>query len=662
MRRLLTIIISLLSLIAEAQLLHFHQLTVKDGLPVNSIIALGEDAKGNIWVATPSGLCYYDGEHFYPITTNQLPEKRIDRINRDDSGTMWVQCFERHQEVSCYDTLTQRFITYNVKELSDSVKKQAVKPLNRTFDDPRSTRTWTVNKRMLWQKDKQNANKDFAYCEQTAIDAELKDETIFSLLLDSKGILWAGSANDGLFFADTRVSNYHRLICQPNPLVRSVCKDSGGILWIATGNKGLFAVFPESNNYLTVDYPLTDSIEGRRIRPIIEDSKGRLWLGTFDGLYIKEVESNIFRKMAFADTLTHAIYALCEDDKKQLWIGTEKGLYRLNLDEKKLQPQLIDSTLTHIIDMSIGKDYCWIATNHNLIRWTENDYTPWLDAEAHCVITDALGQTWVGTDSGLCKASDQGLQTFPSPADEHIVKDLLVWRDFLWVCYDQGICCINIYNGSATRLRTLHNEYMEGAAHLDASTATLYFGGSEGIDCFKADSIDEQLRSGQRQLWLNEIREELMQKEEESSSVSWWIIVTVCLAVIVIVVLLTIKKNDKPQPIQAETPAAPSPFVEKATAIVNAHMSDTDFTAEQLAQEMAMSRTKLFVLMKKETGKAAMEFVRDIRLEYAAEQLKKGMSIAEITLACGFSDPSSFRRSFSKKFGVNPSQFVRYAK
>lgn len=101
----------------------------------------------------------------------------------------------------------------------------------------------------------------------------------------------------------------------------------------------------------------------------------------------------------------------------------------------------------------------------------------------------------------------------------------------------------------------------------------------------------------------------------------------------------------------------PTPFVLKAKAITEAHIGDANFTAEQLAQEMAMSRSKLFLLMKKETGKAVMEFVRDIRLDYAAQLLADGVPVADIAMACGFSDPSSFRRSFAKKFNLNPSQY-----
>ena len=68
-------VIFLLTLIAEtlpAQLLHFHQLTVKDGLPHNSIIALGQDKQGNLWLATSSGMCRYDGEKFEMISTRSL--------------------------------------------------------------------------------------------------------------------------------------------------------------------------------------------------------------------------------------------------------------------------------------------------------------------------------------------------------------------------------------------------------------------------------------------------------------------------------------------------------------------------------------------------------------------------------------------------------------
>ena len=680
MKRLFLIfVLALIADILPAQLLRFHQLSVKDGLPSSSVIALGQDKKGNIWIATSSGMCRLNDNGLEMISIEGLPDKRVDRINCADDGTMWVQCFENHDKVSRYDTLTGKFVTYDNRSLADSIRHQAVVPLNRTFKDPHSNRVWTVEKRMLWEG-------TVAYTGQVAVDAGLKDETIFSLLLDSNGFLWAGTANNGLFFADTNHMRYQRLVCAPNPLVRALCKDSEGTLWF-TGYKGLNAIAKGKNVYEDVSYPLKDSVEGVRIRPIIEDKKKRLWIGTYDGLYMRpEASGRSFKRIEFLDTLRREVYALAEDNRQQLWIGTAKGLYCM-MPDSSLVPQLVDSTLVHIIYIFTGEDYKWIASEKGLFRMAGGKVEQWSDKEAHCVITDATDQTWVGTDDGLCRITGREILPFTSPADGHIVKSMLYWHDFLWCCYDQGICCINIYTGKSTMLHTLYNEYMEGAAFLDTNTGTLYFGGSEGIDCFVADSLEPLLRSGAGHIWLEEVRENLtLSGEEEESSVTWWLWFVV-LAIVGIVVggiafaksgrTKTSTKNDNEnekrktigevnnedtelvEEYENQEPVAPelSPFVAKATEFVNAHLSDTELTAEQMAREMAMSRSKLFELMKQETGKAVMEFVRDLRLEYAARRLEAGDSVAEITYACGFSDPSSFRRAFANKYGVTPSQY-----
>ena len=683
MKKLLaTFLFTLIAEILPAQLLHFHQMTVKDGLPSNTVIALGQDKKGNIWIATSNGMCRLNDNGLEMISIEGLPDKRVDRINCADDGTMWVQCFENHDKVSRYDTLTGKFVTYDNRSLADSIRHQAVVPLNRTFKDPHSNHVWTVEKRMLWEG-------TVAYTGQVAVDAGLKDETIFSLLLDSNGFLWAGSANNGLFFADTNHMHYQRMACASNPLVRALCKDSEGTIWFS-GNKGLSVLEKGKNIYETVDYPLKDSVEGVRIRPIMEDSKKRLWMGTYDGLYMRPgTGERTFQRIEFQDTLRHEVYSLTEDERQQLWIGTAKGLYCM-MPDSSLVPQLVDSTLVHIIDIFTDKEYRWISSEKGLFRMAGDKVEQWSDKEAHCVITDATGQTWVGTDNGLCRITGREILLFPSPADGHIVKGMLYWHDFLWCCYDQGICCINIYTGKSTMLHTLYNEYMEGAAFLDTKSGTLYFGGSEGIDCFVADSLEPLLRSGAGHIWLEEVKEDLvLSGEEDETTVKWWLwfvmLVVICAVVIVGFAFAksgkrsnkTVKAQEKTETItkdemrktltetelaedyEGQEPDAQelSPFVAKVTEFVNDHLADTELTAEMMAREMAMSRSKLFELMKQETGKPVMEFVRDLRLEYAARRLEAGDSVAEITYACGFSDPSSFRRAFANKYGVTPSQY-----
>ena len=659
MKKLLTIIFTFVALVITAQTLHFHQLTVKDGLPHNSIITLAEDAKGDIWVATHGGLLKYDGRQFHKLPFEELPDKRVDRINRAPDGTMWVQCFELHKQVSRYDTLTNHFVTYNVEDLSDSLRKQVVLPLNRTFANPRSSRVWTIEKRQLWQTDTLKANSAFAYTEQTGRDAGLKDETFYSLMLDSDGILWAGSANNGLFFADTRQSHYRRLVCQPAPMVRVTYKDSKGTLWIGIGDQQLLTLPQGSNVTTRIDYPMTDSVEGRRIRAIIEDNKQRIWMGTHDGLYVKEASAAAFSRVALSAKPV-AVYCFYNDDNKQLWIGTERGLYSLALDEQQLQAQLVDSTVTAIGHIATDGKGLWISKENGLYYRTDGITEVISKQPTHSVVTDPRGQIWAGTDNGLVRITKQGIEPVSTVADGHTVKDILCWRDFLWCSYEQGLFCVNIYTGQSTILHTEHNEYLSGSTCIDTKTGCLYFGGTMGIDCLQADSLEEKLRSGVAQLWLEEVSETLTIAKRETAFLSWrYAVLLVVIGSVAIGGVFYLRRKKKKTPLETEQPLPkePSPFILKATAIAEAHIADTDFTAEQMAQELAMSRTKLFMLMKKENGKAVMEFVRDIRLEYAARQLVAGTPVGEIYMACGFSDPSSFRRSFAKKFGVNPSQY-----
>ena len=662
MRRLLTVMLAMTAIAMTAQTLHFHQLTVRDGLLHNNVITLAQDGKGHIWVATRAGLCCYDGHHLVTLPTENLPDKRIDRINRADDGTMWVQCFERHKQVSRYDTVTRRFVTYDVDALPDSVRRQAVQPLNRTFADPHSSRVWTIEKRQLWQTDTLKVNSQFAYTGKVAMDVGLKDEMFYTLLLDSQGILWVGSANNGLFFADTRMIRYRRLVCQPNPLVRMTFTDSHGTLWIAISDQKLLALPKKAAYTRQIDYPMTDSVLGRCVRAIAEDGKGRLWMGSHDGLYMKDAATG-FQRIEMGGKEQVQVFCFCKEGDSWLWIGTNQGLFRLPLDERQPRAVLVDSTVTSIGKIATDKNRLWMATEKGLFCRVDSQTTQWYGDAVRAVVIDPTGQTWVGTDNGLMRVTARGIQHVSTPADGHTVKNLLCWRDFLWCSHEQGLCCINIYTGQSTILHTEHNEYLDGSASIDNHSGTIYFGGTAGIDCLQADSLDEKLRSGVAQLWLEEIAQTVSPQPEESAPTTWyyWALAALIAVGGAVIAYYFLRKPKAAVREEAEEPSAePKPdsaFIQKARAITEAHMGDADFTAEQMAQEMAMSRSKLFLLMKKETGKAVMEFVRDIRLDYAAQQLAAGVPVADITMACGFSDPSSFRRSFVRKFGINPSQY-----
>ena len=101
-------------------------------------------------------------------------------------------------------------------------------------------------------------------------------------------------------------------------------------------------------------------------------------------------------------------------------------------------------------------------------------------------------------------------------------------------------------------------------------------------------------------------------------------------------------------------------FINRAVDIVNLYISDFNFTPDIFAGEMAVSRAQLFRKIKAMTNQTVQEFITAIRLNKAAGLLLSAeYPIGEVALMCGFSDPSNFTKSFTKKFGVTPSDYMK---
>ncbi|MEL7589392.1 MAG: two-component regulator propeller domain-containing protein [Prolixibacteraceae bacterium] len=100
-------------------------------------------------------------------------------------------------------------------------------------------------------------------------------------------------------------------------------------------------------------------------------------------------------------------------------------------------------------------------------------------------------------------------------------------------------------------------------------------------------------------------------------------------------------------------------LMDKAIAIVDKHILDANFTVEQLAAELNMSRSSLHRKMRALTSQSATEFIRYVRLKKAIKLMKEGnYNIDEVGYAVGFNSHSYFSQSFKKQFGKTPSAYL----
>ena len=98
--------------------------------------------------------------------------------------------------------------------------------------------------------------------------------------------------------------------------------------------------------------------------------------------------------------------------------------------------------------------------------------------------------------------------------------------------------------------------------------------------------------------------------------------------------------------------------LKKAIAIVEKNMSNVEFSTEQFASEMNMSRSNLHLKLKAITGKSAIDFIHRIRFNRACQLLKEGKyTVSEISFMVGYNTPSYFAARFKKYIGCLPTEY-----
>ncbi|MGB4445267.1 MAG: response regulator, partial [Dysgonamonadaceae bacterium] len=101
-------------------------------------------------------------------------------------------------------------------------------------------------------------------------------------------------------------------------------------------------------------------------------------------------------------------------------------------------------------------------------------------------------------------------------------------------------------------------------------------------------------------------------------------------------------------------------FLKSVDTFIQSHLDDNNFTVEDLAREMGMSRTVFFKKMKGLTGLSPIEYIREIRMHEAAKLLKTGKyNVKDVSYIVGISDTKYFTKCFKKKYNTTPSEFKK---
>ncbi|WP_192811517.1 EAL domain-containing protein [Idiomarina xiamenensis] len=212
--------------------------------------------------------------------------------------------------------------------------------------------------------------------EHYSISDGLSQSTVFAINQDRRGFLWFATLNGLNRFDGYSFTNYHHHRNDPNSLpddfIRTLLNDSHGNLWVGTQN-GLARYQESQNNFIR--YGLEQGLADNEVWDIFQDREGRLYVATASALHRYDSETDDFSAL----TLTYQgqplreIKHIFQDSRGLLWLGTfDDGIYLWQRESGQVyrsqqdNPWQINIDANALFDMaSIDGDY-WLATDNGI--------------------------------------------------------------------------------------------------------------------------------------------------------------------------------------------------------------------------------------------------------------------------------------------------------
>jgi ligand-binding sensor domain-containing protein len=244
----------------------------------------------------------------------------------------------------------------------------------------------------------------------------LSSTFLADLAEDPAGGIWMAT-DDGLsYWNGTGFTNFHRKDGLPDNDIQCLHFDRDSNLWIGTRSQGV-ARYRQGR----FDRPLAQPDTNASVQALLEDTQGRLWVGTLHGLMLSEPDKQGLRPMALpssARSTPAEVHALLEDRTGRIWIGTTQGVWTYHGDEGLQHHPLDDPTLPSRAVFCLTEDrdgQIWLGTGNGLIRYHAGTFTPLQRGDrllayrmaSACV--DYEGSLWFGTDGGGVRKITEGI-------------------------------------------------------------------------------------------------------------------------------------------------------------------------------------------------------------------------------------------------------------
>ena len=303
------------------------------------ILLIFQDSNNNLWFGgNDKGAYKYDGKNLVLYSDKDgLIESNIWGIQEDRSGNIY---FDTKEGVSKFDG--QKFTTLEIVENSSVENEWKSEPNDLWFRMGwNSSGPYRFDGIHLYhlQFPKNEVENEFNSINP---NANYNPYGVYYIYKDSKGHMWFGTSNLGLYKYDgDDISWMYERHLTETPQggsfgIRSIIEDKDGYIWICNP-KYKYKILPDntnSNELKPINYQrefgvISEELESLYFMSMTMDNNGDLWMVTYDnGVWRNNGTELIHYPIKDGDTDV-LLFSIYKDNQGTLWLGTHNaGVYK----------------------------------------------------------------------------------------------------------------------------------------------------------------------------------------------------------------------------------------------------------------------------------------------------------------------------------------------
>ncbi|MGF1583884.1 MAG: two-component regulator propeller domain-containing protein [Bacteroidales bacterium] len=485
-----------------------------------------EDSAGRLWIGSKDGLFLFDrqAEEFtrFSYSSHQqgtISSNMIRTIFETAKGNLLVGT---DNGLNFFDSESRAFRTYYLDPYEDGRLETNI--INFIYEDSRET-IWVGTDAGLFTFSAESGKFKPLY-EKPGFDLEVS-----AILEDGSGNIWVGTLG-GLYMLDSkskfntyRIHDYMPDAPPSARFIASIYPAGPERIWLGTWGGGLYLlnrVNGEIIHYSSFSETRSTRISNNFVHVIFVDSKGRMILGTRDGLDIYSSGRSAF--IPFCPSVnqedcdifkSNRVYSIIEDAHQVIWVGTRYGLHAIKddtivsyynnpQDEKSISSNHVNDIL------ECRQGYLWVATADGLNRFDRETKTfinyrkdPEMgrfslsNNHLTSLLEDSKGNMWIGSVAGLNRFFRNTGSFMVFSEIEGLPNNLIysVLEDdnsFIWISTNHGLARFDPQSFDVSSFDIadgLQNYEFNLGARFKSSSGELFFGGVDGLNSFYPDLL-----------------------------------------------------------------------------------------------------------------------------------------------------------------------------